>query len=207
MIQYNHKSLIDELEKIAVRLSPEEQRTQALQFAGLGAVTAPAIAVAKNLVQYGKVSPFSNTKRFLAANIVGGGLTGGVLPVIQHKLERNMQDAARDRQMLARLDNAMTQVKTSAVKAGGMMGALLIEKAATMNLTGRDNRTPFVGGTQFPTEGSKSKAKQLGDLSKSKAEVGPAPLMGKLDKTKMTTLKDVSVKMPSAAGSIPPIGG
>lgn len=79
-------------------------------------------------------------------------------------------------------------------------------KQAVMNLTGRDNRTPFQGGTQFPTEGSKTKSDQLGQAAKNKAEVGPAPLMGTLDKTKMTTLQDVSVKMPSAKGSLPKLG-
>ena len=79
-------------------------------------------------------------------------------------------------------------------------------KEAIMNLTGRDNRSPFQGGTQFPTEGSKSKSNQLGQAAKNKAEVGPAPLMGSLDKTKMHTLQNAAVKMPSARGSLPKIG-
>jgi hypothetical protein len=81
------------------------------------------------------------------------------------------------------------------------------EKEAQANMTGRDNRTPFVGGTQFPTEGSKSKAQSLHRASVGKAEVGPAPLMGELDKTKMVPLGSVVPKMPTAKGSLPKIGG
>lgn len=73
----------------------------------------------------------------------------------------------------------------------------------TANLSGRDNRTPFVGQTQFPTEGSKSFSKKLHTAATGKAEVGPAPLMGKLDKTKMVPLQSVTPKTLTTKGMLP----
>ena len=75
--------------------------------------------------------------------------------------------------------------------------------APSFRATGRDNRTPFQGGTQFPTESSKGFARKLHGKSADKAEVGPAPLMGEMDKTKMVPLGSVVPKMPSAKGSLP----
>jgi len=72
--------------------------------------------------------------------------------------------------------------------------------------TGRDNRTPFVGGTQFPTSQSKALSSKLLNQSKSRAEVGPTPSMTKMDKTNLSTLHGQSVKMPSAIGSLPKVG-
>lgn len=210
MITFNHRSFIDELQKLATALTNEEQRDQVLQFAGLGATAAPVVQATKNLITHGKVSPFSSKSRFLASNLVGGALSGGAVPVIQHALSAKAQDRARARAkadaFVKQLPADLTQVKSAAIRAGGVVGGHII-KAAVMNLTGRDNRTPFQGGTQFPTEGSKTKARQFGQAAKNKAEVGPAPLMGKLNKTNMTTVKDVSVKMPTAKGSLPQIGG
>ena len=80
-------SFADEFVKIAV-LSGEDEKRQALQFAGLGGVAAPLISGAKNLISYGKVSPFGKLKRWLPAQIAGGALTGGALPTIRHALER-----------------------------------------------------------------------------------------------------------------------
>lgn len=76
-------------------------------------------------------------------------------------------------------------------------------KTSADNLTGRDNRTPFIGKTQFPTEGSKAKAKSLDSASKDVAEVGPAPLTSQLDKTHQMPLKEVMITMPTAKGSLP----
>jgi hypothetical protein len=72
--------------------------------------------------------------------------------------------------------------------------------------TGRDNRTPFVGGTQFPTINASSTAKRLDSMSKSRAEVGPAPHLNALDRTGNNTIQDASVKMISPVGSLPKIG-
>lgn len=118
-----------------------------------------------------------------------------------------MQQQAKERSKMESLQKQlMTQVKSAAVKRGARIGGQIL-KTALDNVTGRDNRTPFVGGTQFPTEGSKSKAKALHTASVNKAEVGPAPLMGTLDKTKMIPLGSVVPKMPTSKGSLPNIGG
>jgi len=67
--------------------------------------------------------------------------------------------------------------KTASAPKTAVFG--ILEKiGAVENLTGRDNRSPFVGSTQFPTEGSKSFSRSL--LSGGSAEVGPNPkLMSK----------------------------
>lgn len=72
--------------------------------------------------------------------------------------------------------------------------------------TGRDNRTPFVGGTQFPTANAIQPVMDRLEQSKGKAEVGPAPLMGKLDKSSTSTIKSQSVKMLTPAGMLPKLG-
>lgn len=209
MINFDHRAFIDELQKLAVKLTPEEERRQMYQFAGLGAVAAPAVTVGKNLIQYGKVSPFAPVPRMLAANAIGGALGAGLVPVVRHGMERQMQEEARERR---RAERALSEknAELTRVKSAGRLSAELapsIAKAAMINATSRDNRTPWVGGTQFPTEGSKQKAKQFHAASVGKAEVGPAPLMGSLDKTKMVPLASVTPKMPTAKGSLPYAGG
>lgn len=76
-------------------------------------------------------------------------------------------------------------------------------KSAGVNLSGRDNRTPFVGMTQFPTEGSKAVAQKFDSAAKGAAEVGPAPLTPKLDRTNIVPLKEIIPSMPTAKGSLP----
>ncbi len=51
--------------------------------------------------------------------------------------------------------------------------------SAVGNLSGRDNRSSFTGGTQFPTESSKQPAKASLNKSITVAEAGPAPLTPK----------------------------
>lgn len=85
------------LEKLGVRLTDEERRRQALQFAGIGAVSMPAVQAIKDLITHGKVSPSVPLKRWLPAQIVGGAFVGGALPAIQHALARSNLDKARAR--------------------------------------------------------------------------------------------------------------
>ncbi len=88
----------DELEKIS-RLTKGDERRQALQFAGLGAATAPVVSGIKNLIAHGKISPFgaSVAKRWLPAQVIGGALAGGALPAIRHALERTNVGRAKTR--------------------------------------------------------------------------------------------------------------
>lgn len=97
---------LDELEKISVALTGEEKRRQAMQFAGLGAVSAPIIGGAKNYLTYGKVAPWQTGEgllsaggkgRFLAGSMLAGAAAGGLMPTIRHNLERGIQDQARAR--------------------------------------------------------------------------------------------------------------
>lgn len=92
-------ALAGEQEKVAVNLNPHEQRLQAAQFAALGATSAPAIAAMSNLIQHGHLRPpqSKNVAKWLAATMLAGGVSGGVLPLIRHRLERGMQDRARVR--------------------------------------------------------------------------------------------------------------
>jgi len=83
-------------------------------------------------------------------------------------------------------------------------GRRILEKVASM--TGRDNRTPFVGGTQMPTLDSKSVSNQIDTSSKSRAEMGPSPSFNALEKTQHSTIHDQAVKMPSSVGSLPKLG-
>lgn len=84
------------------------------------------------------------------------------------------------------------------------IGAALPSKTAS--LAGQDLRSPFMGGSKMPTYDSKSFAEKNLDMSKGKAEVGPAPLMSKL-KPKGPTVQDVTARVSSSpAGSLPKIG-
>lgn len=69
------------------------------------------------------------------------------------------------------------------------------KKAAVGNLTGRDNRSPFIGGTQFPTESAKQPAQQKLDESIDVAEAGPAPLTPKA-RTNYSKTMDQATKIP-----------
>ena len=88
-------AFVDELEKIAVELSAKEKRRQALQFGVLGAAAAPAISAIKNKVETGTMfAPGTNKKRWLAANLVGGALATGALPIFRHHIEqKNLAEA------------------------------------------------------------------------------------------------------------------
>lgn len=59
-----------------------------------------------------------------------------------------------------------------------------VKSAEAMRAGSRDNRTPFVGGTQFPTEGSKGLSRKLDQQSKAVAEQGPAPTYGGMQTVK-----------------------
>lgn len=108
-------SFIDELEKISAQLNAAEKRQQALQFAGLGAVTVPAMAAASNKMMTGKWLPSgvpgkTGLKRFgrwAPAAVATGLFWGGALPSIQHMLaQRNLRkagDRVESQQVLKKL--------------------------------------------------------------------------------------------------------
>lgn len=62
------------------------------------------------------------------------------------------------------------------------------------NLSGRDNRTPFVGNTQMPTEASKAPAKKQLQESQDMAEFGPAPAQKANKDNFVKSLVDSAVK-------------
>lgn len=93
-------SCLDELEKIAsgeVRLTPSEQRSQMLQFAGLGALATPLISGAANLITHRKISPWAPLRRWIPAQMMTGALAGGAIPSVQHLLARSNLAKARQR--------------------------------------------------------------------------------------------------------------
>ena len=94
-------SFADELEKIS-KLTNDEERHQALQFAGLGAVATPVISGLANYITHGKVSPWGKFRRWLPAQMIAGTLAGGALPTIRHMLERSNLRSSRARQELQR---------------------------------------------------------------------------------------------------------
>ena len=67
------------------------------------------------------------------------------------------------------------------------------------NLTGRDNRSSFVGGTQFPTESSKQQAQKSLNKTIQVAEKGPAPSMTKV-KMPSSNVRLNSWQQPKVAG-------
>jgi hypothetical protein len=93
------EAFYDEMEKISVSLTSEEKRKQMLQFAGLGAVAAPVISGATNLVTHGAVSPFQKSlfRRWLPGQVVSGALAAGAIPAAQHALAQRNLGVARSR--------------------------------------------------------------------------------------------------------------
>lgn len=87
------------LEKAGVKLTDEEKRRQALQFAGIGAASVPLVAAAKDLIMFGKVSPRAPLRRWVPAQMVGGALVGGVVPALQHALARSTIEKAKERRL------------------------------------------------------------------------------------------------------------
>ena len=83
-------------------LSPEEERSQAGQFAGLGAAAMPLIAGASNLIQKGNIGGGVPMKRWLPAQILTGAAFGGALPAVRHALERKNLDQAQSRRSVAK---------------------------------------------------------------------------------------------------------
>lgn len=89
---------LNELIKISVRLTSDEKRRQALQFAGLGVTSLPTVALAQTKVQTGKWFPTSMSKgRFLGAAALGGAFWGGALPAMQHRISQTNLERAKAR--------------------------------------------------------------------------------------------------------------
>jgi len=96
------QAFFDELEKIALKLSPDEERQQLGQFAGLGAATMPVIGGLSNMVQKGHPTGGVPLKRWLPAQVLTGALLGGAMPAVRHAMERKNVDNAKARRMVAR---------------------------------------------------------------------------------------------------------
>jgi hypothetical protein len=91
-------ALVDELEKISVELSPGEKAKQTAQFAGLGALTSPALSALTSKIEHGTwLAPGTNKGRWLGARLVRGALVGGALPAIRHHIERRNLETAKAR--------------------------------------------------------------------------------------------------------------
>lgn len=160
-----YSACVDELSKIAVKLSPSEERGQLLRFGAMGAGAVPLISGLANTMQHGRPwAHGTNLKRWLPAQMLTGALFGGVLPTARHRIERSMQTQAKDRMDVQRM---MQQA-----------GMNTMPKAASS--PGQDLRMPLTGGTKMPTDDSKTFANKLLSQSKSSAEVGPVASAKKL---------------------------
>lgn len=86
---------LDELTKLAVMLTPEEKRRQALQFMSLGMTTLPALGATQSKIMSGRWIPKGvHPAKFLGATALGGAFWGGALPTLQHMIARgNIQKA------------------------------------------------------------------------------------------------------------------
>jgi hypothetical protein len=93
------ESFFDELEKIsAVNLTTGEKRKQMAQFAGLGAVTLPALALSQEKVRTGRWFPKGvSKKRTLGAAAIGGLFWGGALPLVRRAIAKSNVNEAKDR--------------------------------------------------------------------------------------------------------------
>jgi len=171
------------------RLNSEERRRQALQFAGLGMGTLPALALAQQQIKSGRWIPKGVTpRRFLGAAALGGAFWGGALPAIQHGIAQTNLGKARARVQAAKemkalapggVQQALQQLpvetapmveKTGASKIVARMNGLLkcrqgrrpvrVETLLKKSSpTGMDLRAPMMGGTKFPTGDSLAGAK------------------------------------------------
>lgn len=82
-------TFFDELEKIAVTMTPEEKRRQALQFAALGMGTIPTMSALSSKIMTGKWLPAGvGLRRWLPATAATGLFWGGALPALQHAIAR-----------------------------------------------------------------------------------------------------------------------
>lgn len=125
------ESFIDELEKIsaAVRLSPEEKRHQALQFAGLGVTALPGLAMAQQKIRTGGWLPKGTSRgRFLGAAGLGGLFWGGALPYMQHGIARANISRARGRMA--------AEKEMRALAPGGVRGVQKAVKALPIGPAG-----------------------------------------------------------------------
>jgi len=107
----NFHSFSDELEKIAVRLTQEEERRQALKFGLLGGLAIPATSAVHNLVQLGRIVPsWTTPKRWLASQAVGALGAGVALPLLQHHIARESQEGAKERLRRQRISETLKRV-------------------------------------------------------------------------------------------------
>jgi hypothetical protein len=130
-------------------------------------------------------NPLARFALGVAPAVAAGATAGAGMHTLEGALRRRAQEKTRGK-------NDET-TKTAGVSAG-------------FKTTGRDNRTPFVGKTQFPTEGSKGVAGKLLGQSQSRTEVGPLPSFGALSKENVSTVQSKAVKQLSPVGSLPKLG-
>ncbi len=83
---------------MSVSLTAAEKRRQALQFAGLGVGTIPALSMVQSKIQSGKWFPKGMARgRFLGAAALGGAFWGGALPAAQRYLAKGNIEGAKER--------------------------------------------------------------------------------------------------------------
>ena len=165
----------DELEKLGVRLTKGEEREQALQFAGLGAVAIPSMSAVQSKMQTGKwvpagipgKTPLSRFGRWLPGAAATGLFWGGALPTIQHALARKNIEKAKARRAGQK---ALELARPREVEMATTPNTIPV-LPKTASEAGQDLRLPVMGGTKFPTGDSKVFANK--QLRMSSAEVGP----------------------------------
>jgi len=89
---------VDELSKIAVQLTKKEKGKLYAQYAGLGAISYPAVIALANRIEKGHFIPPTSTKsKWLAANVFKGIVGGAAIPAARLHLIRRTEDKARER--------------------------------------------------------------------------------------------------------------
>lgn len=201
----------DTLAKLAGKFTQKEERTQARRFAVAGAGVVPAAAAISNLIESGRVIPKGvKAGRWLGGKVLGGAIVAGALPLIRRKITQGVEAGADERRRRQAISDGLKEywatkgTTKSAEETRGKTKDAGID--STFKATSRDNRTPFVGSTQFPTESSKGPAGKLLGQSQGRSEVGPMPSFNQLSKEKISPLKDKSVKQLSTRGMLPKIG-
>jgi hypothetical protein len=89
---------VDELTKIAVQMTKKEEGKLYAQYAGLGAVSYPAIRAVANKIESGHVvSPGNSKAKWLVGSVLRGTAGGALIPALRLHLVKRMENKARDR--------------------------------------------------------------------------------------------------------------
>lgn len=125
----------------SARLNSGEKHRQALQFAGLGMTTLPALALVQQRIKSGRWIPKDvKPGRFLGAAVLGGAFWGGVLPTIRRGIAQTNLSKARARMKAEKEMRALTPGGVQqALKQLPVETAPMVEKTGASKIVTRMN--------------------------------------------------------------------